>query len=184
MRFDLVNAADVGDPKNGRGGVRDPALTKRAQVAEEIVRLTMRSLRERLGRGPEGYRTYLVDDMIVIRLLKALTPVEYEQSKTAEGRSSIKDTRRRLIQDLRPSMEDLIKTSVGAGVISIHSDLSTKTGRDIQDGYRFLFMGVQQAIRNPAAHEPFADIDDNEALELLSLASHLMRQLDRATAAT
>ena len=131
MCFRLVNTADVGDPKNGRGDVRDPALGKRAQVAEEIVRLTMRSLRERLGRGPEGYRTYLVDDMIVIRLLKALTPVEYEQAKTPEGRNSIKDTRRRMIQDLRPAIEDLIKKSVGAGVISIHSDLSTKTGEGI-----------------------------------------------------
>jgi uncharacterized protein YbcI len=131
MRSRSVTTANVGDPKYGRGDVTESALTKRAQVAEEIVRLTMRSLRERLGRGPEGYRTYLVDDMIVIRLLKALTPVEYEQAKTTEGRNSIKDTRRRLIQELRPSMADLIKKSVGAEVISVHSDLSTKTGEGL-----------------------------------------------------
>ena len=58
------------------------------------------------------------------------------------------------------------------------ADLSTQTGKDIQAGYRFLFMGSQQAIRNPAAHEPFGEMDDDEAFELLGLASLLMRKLD------
>lgn len=58
--------------------------------------------------------------------------------------------------------------------------LTTQTGQDIQAGYRFLFMGSQQAIRNPAAHEPFGELEDDEAFELLGLASHLMRKLDEA----
>lgn len=61
------------------------------------------------------------------------------------------------------------------------ADLTTQTGKDIQAGYRFLFMGSQQAIRNPSAHEPFGEIDDDEAFELLGLASHLMRRLDQAS---
>lgn len=60
------------------------------------------------------------------------------------------------------------------------ADLSTQTGRNIQAGYRFLFMGAVQAIRNPSAHEPFGKLDDDEAFELLGLASHLMRKLDQA----
>jgi uncharacterized protein (TIGR02391 family) len=60
------------------------------------------------------------------------------------------------------------------------ADLTTQTGKDVQAGYRFLFMGSQQAIRNPAAHEPFGELDDDEAFELLGLASHLMRKLDQA----
>lgn len=64
--------------------------------------------------------------------------------------------------------------------VLVLADLSTRTGRDVQAGYRFLFMGLQQAIRNPAAHEQFGEIGDNEALELLGFASHLMRKLDGA----
>lgn len=60
------------------------------------------------------------------------------------------------------------------------ADLTTQTGRDIQAGYRFLFMGSQQAIRNPNAHEQFGELDDDESFELLGLASHLMRKLDEA----
>jgi uncharacterized protein (TIGR02391 family) len=59
------------------------------------------------------------------------------------------------------------------------ADLTTQTGKDIQAGYRFLFMGSQQAIRNPAAHEPFGELDYDEAFELLGLASLLMRKLDQ-----
>jgi hypothetical protein len=47
--------------------------------------------------------------------------------------------------------------------------------------YRFLFMGAQQPIRNPAAHERFHEMDDDEAFELLGLASHLMGKLDEVT---
>jgi len=104
---------------------------RKQEAAEEIVHTIIRSLKERIGRGPEGYRTYLVDDLLVVRLLRDLTPVEYEQAKTPAGRKSIKDTRNRLIQDLRPSLQDRIKHLTGANVISVHSDLSTRTGERI-----------------------------------------------------
>jgi uncharacterized protein (TIGR02391 family) len=58
------------------------------------------------------------------------------------------------------------------------ADLATQSGKDTQSGYRFLFMGSQLAIRNPPAHEPFGEMTDDEAFELLGLASHLMRKLD------
>jgi len=79
----------------------------------------------------------------------------------------------------------------GAGLMSnafkddhpalVLADLTTQTGKDIQAGYRFLFMGSQQAIRNPHAHEQFGEMDDDEAFELLGLAGHLMRRLDEAS---
>jgi uncharacterized protein (TIGR02391 family) len=64
------------------------------------------------------------------------------------------------------------------------ADLTTQTGKDVQAGYRFLFMGSQQAIRNPAAHEQFGEMGDDEAFELLGLASHLMRKLDKTVRTT
>ncbi len=98
---------------------------------DEIVHAEIRFLKERMGRGPEGYRTYVKDDMIVLRLLRVLTPAEYQQATMAEGQSSIKATRTRLIHDIRPSLENLIKRLTGANVISVHSDLSTKSGEAI-----------------------------------------------------
>lgn len=60
------------------------------------------------------------------------------------------------------------------------ADLSTETGRNIQAGYRFLFMGAVTGIRNPDAHEQFTALDAEEALETLAFASVLMRRLDDA----
>lgn len=60
------------------------------------------------------------------------------------------------------------------------ADLSTETGRNIQSGFRFLFMGAAQGIRNPDAHEQFKQLDDEEGFEALAFASLLMRRLDEA----
>lgn len=63
-------------------------------------------------------------------------------------------------------------------------DLETETGRNVQAGYRFIFMGSARAIRNPDAHEQFKTIGNEEALETLAFASLLMRRLDAATSRT
>lgn len=63
-------------------------------------------------------------------------------------------------------------------------DLETETGRNIQAGYRFIFMGAARAIRNPDAHEQFKTLGNEEALEMLAFASLLMRRLDDATLRT
>jgi uncharacterized protein (TIGR02391 family) len=61
------------------------------------------------------------------------------------------------------------------------ANLSTDTGRNIQAGFRFLFMGAVRGIRNPDAHELFKPLDEEDAIERLALASMLMRRLDEAS---
>lgn len=109
----------------------DPEFSGREQAAEDIARVICRFLKDRLGHGPEGHRRYLIDDMIMIRLFQTLTSVDSELAKTAEGRRSVKETRDRLTQELRPALEDIIRKSTGAGVVSVHSDVSTRTGERI-----------------------------------------------------
>jgi uncharacterized protein (TIGR02391 family) len=60
------------------------------------------------------------------------------------------------------------------------ANLSNKAGKDIQNGYKFLFMGAAQGIRNPDAHEQFKALGPEEGFEELSFASMLMRRLDEA----
>ncbi|HEX3783668.1 MAG TPA: TIGR02391 family protein [Pseudonocardiaceae bacterium] len=76
----------------------------------------------------------------------------------------------------------LMGTAFSAGKPRLRTaDLSTETGRNIQDGVRFLLMGAMQALRNPGAHEPFPSMSDEEAFDQLGLASLLMRRLDQTT---
>jgi uncharacterized protein (TIGR02391 family) len=61
------------------------------------------------------------------------------------------------------------------------ADLTTETGRNIQAGFRFIFMGAVRGIRNRDAHELFRPLGEAEAYEELAFASMLMRRLDEAT---
>lgn len=51
--------------------------------------------------------------------------------------------------------------------------------RMMQEGYKFIYAGVMLAIRNPKGHRNFS-IEEQDAIELLFLASRLLRKLDDA----
>ena len=90
--------------------------------------------REYMGRGPENARTKISDDMVFIRLYGVLTPAEKQLGKSEsnpKGRSLIKEVRQELIEQARPLLEAIILDVLGCGVISLHTDISTKTGERI-----------------------------------------------------
>ena len=64
-------------------------------------------------------------------------------------------------------------------------DLSVEvgqSGRDEQEGLRFVCMGMIQGIRNPKGHELVRQDDPHRALEYLGAVSVLFRRLDDAAA--
>lgn len=63
-------------------------------------------------------------------------------------------------------------------ITSDNADASQKD--DEREGYKFLFMGAAQGLRNPRGHGGKLQTDEQEAMEMLALASFLMRALDRA----
>jgi uncharacterized protein (TIGR02391 family) len=56
-----------------------------------------------------------------------------------------------------------------------------QSGRDEQEGLKFVFMGAMQGIRNPKGHSLVRQGDPQRALEYLGLVSLLFRRLDDAT---
>jgi len=60
------------------------------------------------------------------------------------------------------------------------NELSTREEINEQEGYRYLFIGAVQAIRNPLAHAKKEQKDPFEALEYLSFASLLAKKIDKA----
>jgi uncharacterized protein (TIGR02391 family) len=56
-----------------------------------------------------------------------------------------------------------------------------RSGKDEQEGFKLLFIGAMQGIRNPKGHEAVTQQDPQRALEYLAFASLLMRRLDDAT---
>lgn len=60
------------------------------------------------------------------------------------------------------------------------NSLGNQSDRDEQEGYRFMFAGAQQGIRNPFDHDGRKIDSAVTALEYLAFASHLARMIDRA----
>ena len=63
------------------------------------------------------------------------------------------------------------------------TNIPGRSGQDEQEGFKLIFMGAMQGIRNPKGHEPIELANPQEALEYLALASLLMRRLDDGGAA-
>lgn len=63
--------------------------------------------------------------------------------------------------------------------IQIDNNLSTQDGKNRQEGYRFIFAGSIQAIRNPKAHNNLI-ITKEDAMHSICLASQLMHTLDNS----
>lgn len=59
--------------------------------------------------------------------------------------------------------------------------LETKSDRDEQDGFKFLYMGAMTGIRNPKAHDSVQQRDPVRALKYLALASLLIERADEGT---
>jgi uncharacterized protein YbcI len=101
-----------------------------AEISDAIVRFEL----DYMGRGPEEARTYLVEDLVVVRLRGVLTPAERQlggQDGTPQGRELVKQVRRELIEKARPLLETIIADITGQAVRSVHTDISTMTGERI-----------------------------------------------------
>jgi len=58
-------------------------------------------------------------------------------------------------------------------------DMSKRSKVDVQRGYKHIFAGAMSAIRNPRGHESGLVETPDECLDYLSLASLLLRQLEK-----
>lgn len=101
------------------------------QVEAELTKAIVRFEKEYLGRGPKDARTYVVEDIIFIRLQGVLTPAEQKLVEHESSRSLVKETRRQLFESSRPLLEKIVHEITGAEIVSLHTDISSKTGERI-----------------------------------------------------
>ena len=87
--------------------------------------------KEHLGRGPLDTRTTFLGDLILVRLKGLMTPAEQKLALTSDGRDLVKEMRRQLFESSRPLLEEIVQAVVGCRLISLHTDMSTKSGERI-----------------------------------------------------
>jgi uncharacterized protein YbcI len=98
-----------------------------AQIAERITKFQ----REDLGRGPEDVRVWIIQDLILIRLRGVLTPAERTLARDTDGQQLVRQVRRHLLEGSRPRLDEMIQEITGVQVVSLHSDVSTRTSEHI-----------------------------------------------------
>lgn len=103
----------------------------RGQAEDEFTRAIVKMEREYLGRGPADARTHFIGDMILIRLQGILTPAELKLSQTEDGKVLVKETRRQLFETSRELLEEMVQTIIGCELVSMHTDMSTRTGERV-----------------------------------------------------
>lgn len=109
-------------------------MKTKGELEAEVSQAVMRFKREYMGRGPQDVRTHLIDDMALVRLKGVLTPAEQRLAQVEDahrGRDLIKQVRLELIEHGRELLEDAVKAILGVGIVSLHSDISTRTGESI-----------------------------------------------------
>jgi uncharacterized protein YbcI len=118
---DLAHAAETGMKTQGE---------IEAAICEGIRRFEQ----EYMGRGPKDVHTYLIGDLVLVRLQGVLTAAEQQLVKTLpveKGRDLLKQVRTQLIETARPLLEAMVHKVIGVKVVSLHHDISTATGEEV-----------------------------------------------------
>ena len=101
-----------------------------AAISEGVTRFEQ----EYMGRGPKDIRTYMLDDLLVVRLQGVLTAAEQQLVKSVppeKGRDLLKQVRTQLIEAARPVLQALVEEVTGTRAVSMHHDVSTVTGEEV-----------------------------------------------------
>jgi uncharacterized protein YbcI len=110
-------------------------MTKtKGKIEAEITEAVIRFEKEYMGRGPVEAKTYLIEDLVLVRLKGVMSRAEHQLANTddaARGRDLIKQVRRETLERGRLLLEAVVRDAVGRGVVSMHTDLSTATGERV-----------------------------------------------------
>lgn len=103
-------------------------VRKQSKTEAAVSDAMMAFQHEFVGRGPDRARTRVVEDLVIVRSFGVLTPAEKQLAKSFEGRRLIKAMRQQVLEAGRSLLEDIVEEHTGAKVVSVHSDISTKSG--------------------------------------------------------
>lgn len=103
----------------------------KGEIESEISNAMVRFEKEYMGRGPKETRSYVIDDMILVRLKGVLTLAEKQLIKGEDGIELIKKVRSSLLENAKPLLYEVIKDISGLNVANLHTDISTKSGERV-----------------------------------------------------
>jgi uncharacterized protein YbcI len=106
-------------------------IYSKGQKEDEITKALIQWEKEYKGRGPTEAKTDIIRDMVIVSLRGVLSQAEQHLSRNLEGMALVKELRRQLVEQGRPQLEEIVSQLTEAKVVSIHTDVSTRTGERI-----------------------------------------------------
>lgn len=109
-------------------------MNSKRETEREISQAIVRFEKEFMGRGPLEAKSYIIDDMVLVRLKNVMTPAEMKLAASDEpkrGRYLIKQVRQELIEQGRPLLDAVIEGILAVKVVSLHTDISARTGERV-----------------------------------------------------
>lgn len=106
----------------------------KGQTEAEITEAVIRFEKEFMGRGPIEAKTYLIDDMVLVRLKGIMSRAEQQmatEGDVSRGRDLIKQVRRESLERGRGLLEAAVREATEKNVVSLHTDISTATGERV-----------------------------------------------------
>lgn len=106
----------------------------KGQIEAEITEAVIRFEKEFMGRGPVEAKTYLIDDMVLVRLKGVMSRAEQQlasEGDAARGRDLVKQVRREALERGRALLDAVVRDALGVDVVSLHTDISTVTGERV-----------------------------------------------------
>jgi uncharacterized protein YbcI len=103
----------------------------KGQVEAAITEAITQFERDYLGRGPKEARTFIIEDLVVVRLQGILSPAEQQLSHESGGVDLIKQMRSRLIESTSKELCRLVVEETSTEVVSMHTDISARTGERV-----------------------------------------------------
>jgi uncharacterized protein YbcI len=98
----------------------------KGELETEVSNAVIRFKREYMGRGPQEVRTFLVEDVALVRLRGVLTPAEQRLAQVEDPHRG-----RDLIEHGRELLEEAVQNILGVKILSLHTDISTRTGESV-----------------------------------------------------
>lgn len=105
-------------------------MTK-GQVEAKISEIATKFEVEFIGRGPKHIKTIIIEDLIIIRQKGFLSAAEQKLAEDRSGVELVKKARTMLFENAEEYFKKLINEVIDIDIVSIHSDVSTKTGEKV-----------------------------------------------------
>lgn len=103
----------------------------KGQIEALISAAVSKFEKDYMGRGPKDIKTKIIQNHVLIIIDGFLSQSEQSVAVNDQGIKLIKDMRTALFENTRNHLKELISEIVETEIISMHSDVSTKTGEKV-----------------------------------------------------